>query len=1215
MTRVELSPEQHQAIYTPGNVLVRAGAGSGKTEVLARRFVALVAGDIEGRVPLAPERIAAITFTEKATADMRRRIADVLDARTDDEQQTNRRRSLARARRTLGLARISTIHAFCARLLREHPIETGLDPGFEVLDEYQSTTFLERACRELVADAVREHDRGAFRLAGARGLYGTTHRPGAIEVLLRVIGEAARLGKSSGWIGEKAAETASELRAYAPRIVELRASLITSVERLAGASVSGKAGEKIDDLRGLWPELRRKTECFSADSDPPALDSLYELKDVLPTAQNAKLRDTIYELRGKDERPGIIPRIIAAYGACRAAEATEEIARLVTDVAEKLEARKRDERVVTFDDLLVLARRLLETHPEIARQYRSAISALLVDEYQDTDPIQDAVVRLLTEGVGPAPELFVVGDEKQSIYRFRGADVTVFNNPRDLAALIERPLQDNRRSLPAIVEFVNAVGASVMALGDDDGDRPYRVKWNENHRLNAIRKTIEAPAVELIVSPARQGDGIKATSRELREIEANAIARRCARMVAEGIKVIDARSDAKRPMRFADIAVLLRSFTDVALYEAGFARAGVPYYTVKGRGFYACKEVRDLAALLGAIDDPRNSIELSAALRSPLFGISDQCLLEMTLHLEDEREPGVPRRPLWRLFDDPDENFAWLGADRDIESVRSAHRTLAELRAMRERDSLGAVVERALELTRFEAVMLGMANGRQRAANARKLAELARDFETHRFFGFGDFVRHLRQLVAEPPREPQAPTVAESDDVVRLMTIHQAKGLEFPVVILPDLGRKPPPDNENIVMTPSHGLLACDTVGASDGALPNPLLVEWRKTVKDQEQAEAARILYVAMTRARDRLILSEGPPGGEWPRQIRDVIGSKTLADFAAGVEDERVAEMTGVKVILRRAQALANQSVSSATQAPRLRQAAELAAMARQRLSFTAPSTGELVTSPSSLEDFERCPRQYFLRHELRLPEGAGAGSAGNGAESASAIGTIAHAVLEQLAPALPKDKCEAEIARLADLHSAGVEITPAERRALIRDLVDYTASSQFAAAAASGVQRETPFFMCLEDDGFTMFVRGRIDLLTDEGARIVVADYKYVRPAVHDFRVQMECYALAAAQESPGRKVEAEIIYLRGGADRRSLTLPSSGEMRAHLLALGRRIATAAAVGDPSAYPKRPASPAECHALGCGYVARCWRGGRRPAAPSRLVFSGGDCTAGKY
>src|SRR5690348_13636159 len=239
---IVLSPEQHAAIATPGNLLVRAGAGSGKTEVLARRFVALLAGDIAGREPLAPERIAAITFTEKATADMRRRVAEVLDERIGCAEDSGRRAALVRARRTLGLARISTIHAFCARMLRESSIEAGVDSGFEVLDEYQSKTFVERVCRDMIADAVRREHPGATRLVGARGLYGFTHQLGAIGILLEVIGAAARLGHSPDWIRTTAATTAAKLRGYGASIPGLRAQAVKLVEDLLVLrEVGGKA--------------------------------------------------------------------------------------------------------------------------------------------------------------------------------------------------------------------------------------------------------------------------------------------------------------------------------------------------------------------------------------------------------------------------------------------------------------------------------------------------------------------------------------------------------------------------------------------------------------------------------------------------------------------------------------------------------------------------------------------------------------------------------------------------------------------------------------------------------------------------------------------------------------------------------------------------------------------------------------------------------------
>ena len=1206
MARVELTLEQHDAVYAAGNVLVRAGAGSGKTEVLAQRFVALLAGDLAGREPLAPERIAAITFTEKATADMRRRISEVLDYRIAREDDAGRRAALVRARRTLGLARISTIHAFCARMLREYPIEAGLDPAFEVLDEYQSMTFLEGACRELIADAVRREHPGAMRLVGARGLYGFTHQMGAIEVVLKMAGEAARLDRSHDWIRATAATTAAKLRACGGAIPALRAQLIDLVgQLLATRGVGGKAKERLDELRGEWPGLRTALEKFSADSQPSARAVFDNLLAYLPSAQSNKVKDTVYGIRGNDDQPGVVNLLLDGYGAYRAAEATREIAALAADIAAELERRKRDERVVTFDDLLILANRLLRAHREVALGYRRALGALLVDEYQDTDPIQDAVVRLLTEGGAPAPELFVVGDEKQSIYRFRGADVTVFNRRRALDSILSQPLRENRRSLPAIVDFVNAVSAHSMRPGDDSHDpeaKPYRVKWSEEHRLRSIRSPGGAPAIELITGPAaRDADGEKQSARALRRVEAEAIARRCARMAEEPTQVTDARTGAARPIRFGDIALLLRSFSDVAIYEDAFARAGVPSYTVKGRGFYDCKEINDVAALLAAIDDPQNSIELAAALRSPLFGLSDQCLLEMALHLNEQRLAEGRSRPLGALFDDPGEHFAWLGVERA--AALGARDALIALRRMRERAALTAIVERALELTRFEAVILGLPNGPQRAANVRKLMETAREFEAHRFFGLGDFVRHLRRLVKEAPREPQAQIAGEADNVVRLMTIHQAKGLEFPVAIVADLGRRPPSDNESIVMTPDYGLLACDTVGAGDDRLPNPLVAAYRTAVKDQEQAEAARVLYVAMTRARDRLILSEGAMSADWTKHIRAAVGPEKVDTFLGASDIETIVNADGVEIVLRRADALARQA-SAALPRDESAPLAALAEAARARLAFTAPEVHELVTSPSALEDFERCPRQYFLRRELELPEGGAVGGAAADSSGATAMGTVAHAVLEQLAsPAATARGLEEEITRLVDVHGAGANLDAAARRALVRDLLRYAGSLEYLPAASAGasvIHRETPFFMSIEGDDLTLFVRGRIDLLVDDGQQLIVSDYKYARAGAgnypsKDYQVQMECYALAAAEALPGRDVSAEIIYLRERVERRQLTLGPLHALRAHLLTLGRGIAAARAGRGPAGYPKRPADARECRALGCGYVARCWRGTR--------------------
>ena len=298
------------------------------------------------------------------------------------------------------------------------------------------------------------------------------------------------------WIRESAEMTAAKLRAFGAEMPALRVQLVELVGKLlAIRGIGGNAKQNLDALRAQWPDLRRAIEKFSAGSEPSELEALSALDAQLPDKRNQTIKGVLVEI---DE---VVENLRQSYGAYRAAPATLEIAALVADISAELERRKRDERVVTFDDLLILANRLLRGHPEVALRYRRTLGALLVDEYQDTDPIQDGVVRLLTEHGAPAPELFVVGDEKQSIYRFRGADVTVFNRPREPLAILPRPLRENRRSLPAIVDFVNAVSAHSMQPGSDSDDKLYRVKWSEDHRLKSIRPSGEVSAVELIVGP------------------------------------------------------------------------------------------------------------------------------------------------------------------------------------------------------------------------------------------------------------------------------------------------------------------------------------------------------------------------------------------------------------------------------------------------------------------------------------------------------------------------------------------------------------------------------------------------------------------------------------------------------------------------------------------------------------------------------------------
>ncbi|MGH8013826.1 MAG: UvrD-helicase domain-containing protein [Candidatus Binataceae bacterium] len=1179
--RIQPSAEQNAAINAPGNVVVRAGAGAGKTEVLAHRFVAHLAGDL-GSKPLLPVQIAAITFTEKATFDMRERIADVLDERLERQPSGACRDHLMRAKRTLALARISTIHAFCAGVLRENPLAAGLDPGFEVIDQYETATFLEQVCEQILVDAVRARDKGALSFAARRRIHGLGHSEGAVAALVRMVGELRRLGYEPEWVIRKAEEFTRKINSEGDTPHQLALQLVILIDLLVGH----RKAKVPDELTQNWPELRPRVLNLGSASEPAAFDVLRELLPYLPKAAGA-IKDTVLEIRElvtkSGRRFGLDGAIIRAYGDRRAELPMRELAEFVATAATRVERAGREKRVVTFDDLLTLTYRMLRENPIVAARYRSSIRALLVDEYQDTDAIQHEIVMMLARpGADCSPQLFVVGDEKQSIYGFRGADITVF----ELASRTADDtlaLRDNRRSTRTILDFINALSAHVMRVGDDS-PQPFWVRWSDSHMLHPVREAGDDAAIELLV--AAKGDN----ATQQRACEAAALAGRITQLIAERALIIDPHDNSRRPARYADIAILMRAFTDLDLYEYALGTAGIPYYTVKGRGFFGCKEILDIAALLAAIENPRDSLALAAALRSPLFAVSDQTLLEIALHLNENRASGNGATSLGGLFASESEDFAWL--DESREPLSEAAKLTRELRAACARVPLASVLEYVLEATAYEAVLLGLENGRQRVANLRKLVEMARGFGARGCFTFRDFVIHLRNLTENPPYEAQAQILGENENVVRLMTIHQAKGLEFPVVIVPDLGRDAG-NSGNLVplLSPNDGLLASDTDGSGYDEIPMAALEDFRKHLGAREEAESVRILYVALTRARDRLIMSEGTGKRGWISQIRKFLESEGLdvKAFLKSGADFVETTVAGAPIILRKPAACELKPPHPPV-APICEQASaddnvRTADLARRRLNFVPKILPEVVISPTALADFARCPRQYMMRQLLHLNESS---RDGDGDATNIAMGTIAHAVLERLESS-PGSAFQAGIASMVDAFGAAASLTQAQCRELTRDLHDYVARHRATLDQEALVGRELPFFLNAGDGAVALFIRGQIDVLVRRDGKLIVRDYKYARQhgQAGAYQIQMECYALAAGQTYPDYPVTAEIAFLRDGKTM-ALELPSLDQIRANLLGLAYELVTARR---DQSFRIKPAGPTACLRLGCGFVSRCW------------------------
>ncbi len=779
-----LTAEQEQAVARRrGPLLLAAGAGSGKTSVLVERFVRAVRED-----GVAPGRILAITFTERAAAELRERVRARLLELGEREA----------ARDTEG-APIGTFHGFCARLLRVHALTAGLDPEFAILDEAGAGRLRQLAFRRALA----------LLLADAR-------RRDAIELLA---------GYGADRVQRMVLGVYAEQRSRGVNRPALPDSLMS--ER--AEPVPPKMQPSLFDVEPL-PHRE------SLAKDPLVEDSL-ELEALHACA--------------------LLGEALVAYG-------------------DGYGALKRARAALDFDDLELCTRDLLERHERVRHAWSERIELLMVDEFQDTNRRQLALLGLLERD-----NLFTVGDELQSIYGFRHAEVEIFRERRrrlhaEGAAIA---LAHNFRSRPPLIAAINGL------FGERFGDSytPLIAAREEAHE--------DTPVVELLLtdkngwteSPhAQRIAGALPPAALWRQAEARLLAQRVAELIAGG------RAAA------GDVAVLLRASTDLPVYERALEECGLRTLAAVG-SFWGHQQVGDLLAWLRALANPLDELALYSVLASPLVGISSDGLALAALQARaeavgvwvaiaraagqagcaggegmDERDIGEAAA---QMRDGEGENpgeavtegelYHHLSSTDRERLQRFAEHFAAERSAAPTR-SAAELLLRAIAYADYERHVLALPWGERRLANIHKLLRLARRFEAAEgrdLRGFLDYVAH-RRAQAESS-EPHAPTGSEPD-AVRLMTIHAAKGLEFPVVCLADLGRGgngTPPDL--LVDGERVGLRLVRLDGsASVACLRYEELVEERRRA---ESAEEERIIYVAMTRAREHLLVSGACDFGRW--------------------------------------------------------------------------------------------------------------------------------------------------------------------------------------------------------------------------------------------------------------------------------------------------------------------------------------------------------------
>ncbi len=1040
----EPTAQQALAIRTLDRRLsISAGAGSGKTRVLAERFVTAIdpSAPVAGWEPAGIDQALTVTFTDKAAGEIAERVRRVF-----------LEHGLVSEARRVDEAWISTIHGLCTRLLRTHALEAGLDPDFAVISTVDASVLREEVFEDLLRDEI-----AAGTVTELQEAFGI----GAIEDHVTDVYDRLRA------MGATTADVTIEESVEPERMLRtVLASVGDWAARLRGYPAPQKT------LLGAIADLTTTGEALAGIAETAILSPQGVAGEVLRLLVGAKpskavggAKDLVLEIL--EEREQLLDAAVRAV----AVPLERELLSLVESFAARYGAAKAERGVLDFEDLQLRAVGLLRDPDGPAARYRDLFRLVMIDEFQDTNEVQARLVDLLADAT-----LCTVGDERQSIYGFRYADVGVYraHNETMLACgAATAKLAQNFRSHGEVLAFVNGVftsptlfGGGFLRLehGRDESEVP-AFPYPAQHRVEAV-----------LVQRGRTGARARA-------VEAASVACRLRELSDAGV-------------RQGDMVVLLRAMTHADEYAGALRRYGMDYTIVAGGSFFGRPEVEAMRALLRASSNPLDDEAVAHVLASGIGGVSDDGLLRI--------RQAAERGRLWHAAQR-------AGLDtQDEASVARARATIEAARSRHGRMPVAEIIHRACEESDYDLYLLsGGPEGRHAYANVLKLARLAEECEAQGPVGVRHFLEHLALKERFRDREAPASVIDERADAVRIMTIHAAKGLEFPVVAVPGLGRDMMCDRGGLVVEKDgvgvRMALSLPAEGGNrdaDGRRSRWVTLA-RERARERDIEEEKRLFYVACTRAREFLLLSGtgdlDKGGGDRPLgwllgAVRDrgplPIGISRLA------EDEVLGEAPPVVV---RPMPSRTPPLDAHGAAPAL----------------AAPAAGSSAVLPavsfSALELYHECPLRYFATSVSRL------GESRESASEALRFGDACHAALRLVGPggASPPPERLAAIARYR-----GLDVVACDR---LRAAVDgFLRSDACRDACALGEPtREVPFSVPLS--GATLV--GKLDLLVRSGEDALVIDYKTGECAIGDdataqHRAQADCYGLAALSGGASR-----------------------------------------------------------------------------------------------
>jgi ATP-dependent helicase/nuclease subunit A len=1133
-----------------GSFVVEAGAGTGKTALIMERLKNIIcSGDVS------MDGLVAITFTEKAAAELKARLRIELE-RLAATGQGARAESAVSALREMDRAVLSTIHSFCSALLRERPVEAGVDPGFRVADEVEAEELLDAAWERWLQSRMTPDNRRlrpAFsmgaNLTRTRELAGAvaSHRdmldwaPGPLPV--------ADPMKLMGLVAAGCSELDELMSRHLKNPEDRLVHEIEKLRRFVELSASRGDGDGWENLLGAIGALRIKAGRTGNAANWSSKGALARAREIVA---------------GISEKAG---GILGTLGHNALVGLMQELNGLV----DMYQNAKRERGVLDFNDLLIGARDLLRDNPETREYFKRKFKYILIDEFQDTDPLQAEVAFFLAERKGDSSpswrdvrvesgKLFIVGDPKQSIYRFRGADIEVYERSKEVLARSGEVLNIsvNFRSTPGIVEPVNIAFERAMRAPEEGLYQPDYVP------LDGYRRD-GGPGLVLL----RAGEEIpeRCSADERRAYEASAVAWSIRESVQRGLWTVrDKDGGEARPAGYGDMAVLFWATTGLGTYEEALRSCEIPYRVAGGKAFYSRAEVQSLVTVLSAVENPHDEVAVVGALRSPFFGLSDE---EILLHWE-----GVQSLDYTRM--------------NGKGPARRAFAVLRTLRDHRNRERLGPFLSRLFEATGVLPVLYMRPHGEQRVANLLKISTMASRLEGSGPVTFKRFVRWVADQGERGATEGESPIREAGEDFVTVLTIHKAKGLEFPVVFIPGLWSEGKRDVDYLIADRGRrDLQICLSKGLGLATAGWEAAAERESRVIE---AERVRLLYVAMTRARDRLVM----PcmfGVETGARDRDSAGGSESAGAktrGASAKRKREAPISHLGALLGRALAggvdwcetleipseglktgreKALRTAGRAPAAPK-RDLGELNLKWRSSLRDTIDgcAVADAVTAPTSLLE--------HIASDVPAP-GAAPWQGGVQGRTGRKVGTLVHAVLDAVRGWDPDVMVELAASMGAELGLGRDAVANA------REMLRRFAASPLAARAraARRLLSEVPFCVGLETSSGERFggeaplVEGAADLLMEEEDGWRVVDFKTdavgpegLAARVEHYRLQGACYALCLSKVLNAQVKEVLFYFLSPGLEH---VLPVDDSLlREAEQAVARR--TAAAPGSSRARP---------------------------------------------